>query len=115
MSSTPKQDPVAERTKQIQDCMGREGLTTKPRGQLSGSTSAFEASGTGGKVTSYVFVFDSPQNAQAAQKAIFAELDPRGAVGARTSGGVVIANTLAAADHQPAIDGCLEYAVGGRR
>ena len=107
-SSTPKQDPVAARTKQIQDCMGREGLTTKPHGQLSGSIRAFEASGENGRVTSYVFVFDTPKNAQAAQKAIFAELDPRGAVGARTSGQVVIANTLAAADHQPAIDGCVD-------
>ena len=107
-SSAPKQDPVAARAKQIQDCMGREGLTTKPRGQLSGSTTAFEASGQNGRVTSYVFVFDSPKNAQAAQKAIFAELDPRGAVGARTARDVVIANTIAAADHQPAIDGCLE-------
>jgi hypothetical protein len=106
MSAAPKQDPVAARTKQIQDCLGREGLTTKPRGQLSGSTSAFEAS-DGGKVVSYVFVFDSPENASAAQKAIFAELDPRGAVAARTARDVVVANTFAAADHQPELDDCL--------
>ncbi len=101
-----KPPPTAERTKQIQDCMGGEGLTTKPRGQLSGSTSAFEAS-DGGNVVSYVFVFDSAENAAAAQKAIFAELDPRGAVAARTVRDVVVANTTAAADHQPAIDDCV--------
>jgi hypothetical protein len=106
-STATKPPPTAERTKQIQDCMGAEGLTTRPRGQLSGSTSAFEAS-DGGQVVSYVFVFDSPENASAAQKAIFAELDPRGAVAARTVRGVVVANTIAAADHQPAIDDCVE-------
>ena len=106
--STPTQDPVAARAKQIQDCLGREGLSTKPRGQLSGSIRAFEASPQGGKVVSYMFVFDTPENASAAQKAIFAELDPRGAVAARTARDVVVANTTAAADHQPAIDNCLE-------
>jgi hypothetical protein len=105
--AAPKQDPVAARTKQIQDCLGKEGLSTRPRGQLSGSIRAFEATGDG-KVVSYVFVFDSQKNASAAQKAIFAELDPRGAVAARTVRDVVVASTFEAADHQPALDECLD-------
>ena len=106
-TAAPKQDPVAARTKQIQDCLGKEGMSSRPRGQLSGSTRAFEATADG-KVVSYVFVFDSPKNAAAAQKAIFEVLDPQGAAAARTVRDVVVANTIAAADHQPALDQCLE-------
>ena len=61
----------------------------------------------GDAVTTYAYVFESPEQAQPAQSKIFVPQDDE-TVAAYTSGDTVVVNTYAAANAQPALNDCFQ-------
>ena len=106
-------DPAA-REGQVKDCLAKSQLTIKPHANKGGSVRAFQVVRPNGAVTTYAYVFDAPDKAKAAQSQVFKDDDDK-TVAAYTAGDIVVVNTYAAADAQPALTDCFkaEASTGG--
>ena len=94
-----------ERASDLTECLTEANLSTRPADNKEGSSRAFTVHRSNGALTTYAYVFDSPDRARTAQKRIFKPQDKE-TVAAYTAGDTVVVNTPAAADAQPALTNC---------